>query len=185
MVVDAFGGGASRNSLEVDLHRVLEGSRERDLEQEVAGVLGGACVRDRDGGRDSSPDCDLELAMKGSPGCSRSWIRSRELLVDAPSARLPRILGITELVTFKSYRRLLPDPQSPRTPRSNRGGLFEGRIGRRPEALIASLVKRCRIGQHVQAGARIAGCCSCRCSPLARRIRPKWPLSDFELVESV
>ena len=49
MVVDAFGGGASRNSLEVDLHRVLEGSRERDLEQEVAGVLGGAGVRDRDG----------------------------------------------------------------------------------------------------------------------------------------
>ena len=55
MVVLAFGGGASRNRLEVDLHRVPEGSRERDIEHEVAGVLGGAGVRDLDGGRESDP----------------------------------------------------------------------------------------------------------------------------------
>ena len=48
-VVDAFGGGASRNRLEVDLHRVPRGWRDRDLEHEVAVVLGGAGVRDREG----------------------------------------------------------------------------------------------------------------------------------------
>ena len=98
MVVDAFGGGASRNSLEVDLHRILQGSRERDIEQEVGGVLAGACVRDLDVGVDDRGVVALDTNPLGvgtiRPGAARIPVAFQAVVADAPARRPPRILGV-------------------------------------------------------------------------------------------
>ena len=98
MVVHAFGGGASRNRLEVDLHRVPEGSRERDVEHEVADVLGGAGVRDLDVGVADrgvvALDTNLFGIIKQRPCTARIPVAVQAAVADAPARRPPRILGV-------------------------------------------------------------------------------------------